>query len=73
MKKLDITATALLVIGGLNWGVLALTGTDLVGGLFGWLSPLSRVVYLLVALAGVYEVVQWKAIQRRSQPAFAER
>ena len=73
MKKLDIAATALLVIGGLNWGVLALTGTDLVGGLFGWLSPLSRVVYLLVALAGVYEVVQWKAIQRRSQPAFAER
>jgi uncharacterized membrane protein YuzA (DUF378 family) len=73
MKKLDVAATVLLVIGGLNWGVLGLTGSDLVGGLFGWLSPLSRAVYLVVALAGIYRAVQWKAIQRRQQPAFAER
>lgn len=73
MKKLDIAATALLVIGGLNWGVVGLTGSDLVGALFGELSPLSRAVYLVVGLAAVYEAVQWKAIQRRRQPALAER
>jgi uncharacterized membrane protein YuzA (DUF378 family) len=71
MKKLDVAATVLLIIGGLNWGVVGLTGSDLVGALFGPLSPLSRAVYLVVALAGLYEAVQWKAIQRRRQPAFA--
>lgn len=73
MKKLDVTAAVLLVIGGINWGVVGLTGSDLVGSLFGTLSPLSRAVYLLVGVAGVYQAVQWKAIQRRWQPAFASR
>jgi uncharacterized membrane protein YuzA (DUF378 family) len=73
MKKLDVAAAVLLVIGGLNWGVVGATGSDLVGALFGPLSPLSRVVYLVVGLAGLYQAVQWKAIQRRWQPAFANR
>jgi uncharacterized protein len=72
MKKLDVAAAVLLIIGGINWGIVGLTGSDLVGALFGNLSPLSRAVYLLVALAGVYEVVQWKAIQRRLHPAYAD-
>jgi uncharacterized membrane protein YuzA (DUF378 family) len=69
MKKMDVVAALLLVIGGLNWGVVAILGSDLVGSIFGDLSPVSRVVYLLVALAAVYQVIQWKAIQRRWQPA----
>ena len=73
MKKLDVAAAVLLVIGGLNWGVVGLTGSDLVGALFGPLSPLSRAVYLVVGLAALYQAVQWKAIQRRWQPAFAGR
>jgi len=72
MKKLDVTAAVLLVIGGLNWGVVGLTGSDLVGTIFGNLSAPSRAVYLVVALAAVYEAVQWKAIQRRWHPAYAE-
>ena len=72
MKKLDIAAAVLLIIGGVNWGIVGLTGSDLVGALFGNLSPLSRAVYLVVALAGVYEAVQWKAIQRRWHPAYAD-
>ena len=72
MKKLDVAATVLLIIGGLNWGVVALTGSDLVGAIFGNLSPLSRAVYLVVALAGLYELFRFKAIQRRMQPAYAD-
>jgi uncharacterized protein len=71
MKKLDVAAAVLLVIGGLNWGVVALTGSDLVGALLGNLSPASRAVYLLVGLAALYQAVQWKAIQHRWQPALA--
>ena len=73
MKKLDVAAAVLLVVGGLNWGVVGLTGSDLVGALFGPLSPLGRAVSLVVGGAAVYQAVQWKAIQRRWQPAFANR
>ena len=71
MKKLDVIAAVLLVIGGLNWGVVGLTGSDLVGALLGNLSPASRAVYLLVGLAALYQAVQWKAIQHRWQPVLA--
>lgn len=71
MKKLDVIAAVLLVVGGLNWGVVGLTGSDLVGALFGPLSAASRAVYLLVGLAALYQALQWKSIQRRWQPAYA--
>ena len=53
MRSLDITAGVLLVIGGVNWGIVGATGSDLVGALLGDLSPASRAVYLLVGLAEV--------------------
>ncbi|MEP7176247.1 MAG: DUF378 domain-containing protein [Gemmatimonadales bacterium] len=71
MKKLDVLAAVVLVIGGLNWGAVGLTGSDLVGALLGSLSPASRTVYLLVGLAALYQAAQWKAIQHRWQPALA--
>jgi uncharacterized membrane protein YuzA (DUF378 family) len=71
MKKLDVLAAVLLVVGGLNWGVVGLTGSDLVGALLGSLSLASRSVYLLVGLAALYQALQWKAIQHRWQPAYA--
>ena len=71
MKKLDVIAAVLLVVGGLNWGVVGLTGSDLVGTLLGSLSPASRAVYIVVGLAALYQAVQWKAIQHRWQPGFA--
>jgi len=71
MKSMDVLAAVLLVVGGLNWGVVGVTGSDLVGALFGELSPVSRAVYSLVGLAALYQALQWKAIQHRWQPANA--
>jgi uncharacterized protein len=72
MKKMDMLAAVLLVVGGLNWGVVGVTGgSDLVGAIFGNLSPVSRAVYILVALAALYQALQWKAIQHRWQLATA--
>ena len=65
MKSLDVTAAALLVIGGLNWGLVGGANFDLVAAIFGEMSPLSRVVYVVVGLAAVYQAFQWKAIQHR--------
>ena len=65
MKKLDVVAAVLLVIGGLNWGLVGTLGSDLVATLFGAMSPLSRVVYALVGTSAVYQALQWQAIQGR--------
>jgi uncharacterized membrane protein YuzA (DUF378 family) len=66
MKKVDILATVLLVVGGLNWGLVGISRFDLVATLFGDMTPLSRTVYALVGLAAVYEAAQWRGIQRRT-------
>jgi len=65
MKKLDVLAAVLLVIGGLNWGLVGTMGVDVVATLLGVMSPLARTVYVLVALSGIYQALQWQGIQRR--------
>ena len=65
MKTLDVLAAVLLVIGGLNWGLVGLFGFDLVAALAGAASPLSRIVYLTVGLAALYQAFGLKGIQHR--------
>jgi hypothetical protein len=71
MKTLDVIAATLLVIGGLNWGLVGLLGFDLVAAIFGEMSLLSRVVYILVGLSGLYQALSVKAIQQRWNLAVA--
>lgn len=55
-KGLHMVTFTLLVVGGLNWGVWALTGWD-VGQLFGGMeSTAAKVVYVLVGLSALYEL-----------------
>jgi hypothetical protein len=65
MKAFDITAAALLVVGGLNWGLVGLFDFNLVASLFGETSPVSRLVYVLVGTAAVYQAATLPLIQRR--------
>lgn len=69
MKKLDVIAAVLLVIGGLNWALVGAVRFDLVAAMFGMhfgeTSVLSSVVYLLVGLSALYQAASWRAIQRR--------
>lgn len=59
-------AIALTVIGALNWGLVGLFNFDLVASIFGHMSALSRAVYIAVALAGLYLVVD--AARLREEP-----
>jgi uncharacterized protein len=54
MKSLKNIALLLVIIGGLNWGLVGLLEFDLVAAIFGSLSLLSRIVYILVGLSAVY-------------------
>jgi uncharacterized protein len=60
MKPLDATATALVLVGGLNWGLVGLAKFDLVawifGEEFGTTNAATRIVYGLVGLAAVYGI-----------------
>lgn len=65
MKTLDVIAAVLLVVGGLNWGLVGLFQFDLVDALFGSIPAIARTVYTLVGLAAVYQIVTLPSIQRR--------
>jgi uncharacterized membrane protein YuzA (DUF378 family) len=66
MKALDVIVAVLLVIGGLNWGLVGLFQFDLVAAIFGGQSAaLSRIVYILVGLSAVYQALMWKTIHNR--------
>ena len=69
MKSIDLIAAILLVVGGLNWGLVGFLNFDLVATIFGDGSWLARLVYGLVGLCAVWQGLQWKAIQRRWMPA----
>jgi uncharacterized protein len=69
MKKLDVLAAALVIVGGLNWGLVAVAEFDLVAALvgleFGETNAISRAVYGLVGVAAVYQIAQPSAIRKR--------
>jgi uncharacterized membrane protein YuzA (DUF378 family) len=77
MKTVDLLSIALLVIGGLNWGLVGLARFDLVATLFGLkfgeTSALTSVVYVLVGLSAIYQAASFKAMQRRWASAVAHR
>ena len=65
MKGLHTITFLLLIIGGLNWGILALTGWE-VGSLFGGMgSTVSKIIYILVGLSAVYEVISHKGMCKK--------
>ena len=57
MRALDIITLILVIVGGLNWGLVGAFDFDLVAALFGDMSGLSRVVYILVGLSALYQFV----------------
>ena len=69
MKKLDLLAATLVLIGGLNWGLVAVAEFDLVAWIFGMefgeTNAASRIVYGLVGLAAVYGIVSLVSSARR--------
>ena len=69
MKKIDIVSAALLIVGGLNWGLVAIANFDLVAAIFGLdfgqTNVATRIVYGLVGLAAVYQLTQLRALPAR--------
>lgn len=56
MKTIDYIALILVIIGAVNWGLIGFLGFDLVKTLFGDMSMISRIVYAIVGIAGLYSL-----------------
>ena len=56
MKVIDTIALVLIIVGALNWGLIGLLKFDLVAAIFGEMSILSRVVYSLVGVSGLWGI-----------------
>lgn len=54
LNGLDIVALVLVIVGGLNWLLVGLFSFDLVAAIFGDMSAVSRIVYILVGLSALY-------------------
>ncbi len=54
MKALDYAVLILVIIGAINWGLIGFFGLDLVAFLFGSMSILSRIIYAVIGICGLY-------------------
>jgi len=54
MKVIDLIALILVIVGAINWGLIGLFGFNLVDTLFGVASALSRIIYTLVGISGIW-------------------
>ena len=66
LSVVDWVALTLLVIGGVNWGLVGLFNFDLVAALFGAMSPLSRIIYVLVGLSALYTLFTATKLSNRT-------
>ncbi len=56
MKALDYIVLVLVIIGAVNWGLVGFFGLDLVAFLFGSMSILSRIIYAVIGICGLYAI-----------------
>lgn len=64
MKSIDMLTRILLIVGGLNWGLVGIAKFDLVAALFGDGSALSTAVYVLVGISALVQALRLAAPSR---------
>ena len=58
MKAINLITLVLVIVGGINWGLVGLAQFDLVAAIFGGQDALlARVVYVLVGLSALWQIV----------------
>ena len=56
MKVIDVIALVLIIIGAINWGLIGLFNFNLVDAIFGTMSVISRIIYILVGISGLWGI-----------------
>lgn len=66
LNTLDWIALILLVVGGLNWLLVGLFSFDLVAYIFGYMTTVSKIVYVLVGLSAVYTLLMTGTLRKKA-------
>lgn len=66
MKVLDVITALLVIVGGLNWGLMGAIRFDLVAAIFGEMTRVSQVVYTIIGVSAIYQLFEWRAVRRRA-------
>ncbi|MGE5293252.1 MAG: DUF378 domain-containing protein [Solirubrobacterales bacterium] len=76
MRTLDVIAMVLILIGAINWGLIGLFSFDVIAAIFGQMTAISRIIYTIVGIAGVYTIValpsmpaRWRLAAPRTETA----
>ncbi|MFQ8987796.1 MAG: DUF378 domain-containing protein [Intestinibacter sp.] len=56
MKVIDKIALVLVIIGAINWGLVGIFNFNLVDAIFGAMSIISRIIYILVGISGLWAI-----------------
>ncbi|CDE97363.1 MAG: DUF378 domain-containing protein [Clostridiales bacterium] len=56
MKVIDTIALVLIIIGAINWGLVGIFNFNLVDAIFGAMSIISRIIYILVGISGLWAI-----------------
>lgn len=64
MKTIDYIALTCVIIGAINWGLIGFFGFDLVALIFGDMTVLSRIIYAVVGIAGLYALSYFGRLER---------
>ena len=56
MKIIDKIALVLVIIGAINWGLIGIFNFNLVDSIFGVMSIISRIIYTLVGISGLWAI-----------------
>lgn len=56
MKVVDKIALVLIIIGAINWGLVGIFNFNLVDSIFGTMSVISRIIYTLVGISGLWGI-----------------
>ncbi|MBS7540167.1 DUF378 domain-containing protein [Ancylobacter lacus] len=70
MKALNLITLLLVIVGGINWGLVGLAQVDLVAAIFGGQdATLARLVYILVGLSALWQLVPFSRAMSHDEPA----
>jgi len=69
MKVLNMIALILVIVGGINWGLVGLLNFNLVAALFGVNSLFTNLIYIIVGIAAIYSIVLLKPLMDNPKAA----
>lgn len=62
---LQTIAMILLLIGGLNWGLIGIFEWNFIASVFGYTSVMTRTIYSLAGIAAVYRILVWARVEQK--------